>query len=113
MLGTQNARKIALIAKVAAQQAARSRTGSAVLKGVRAAASSTGAVLHQLWLEVTGFTFLAIAAFGAIAGFHEYSEYHAGRETGRGRLILAICFTISFAWFGLSSFVRIKTKKKT
>ena len=113
MAVAQKARKIALIARVAAQHAARTRTGSAVLKGLRATASSLGAVLHQLWLEVTGFTFLAIAAFGAIAGLHEYGEYHAGRETGPGRLILAVCFTISFAWFGLSSFVRIKTKKKT
>jgi hypothetical protein len=113
MAVAQKARKIALMARVAGQQAARSRTGAAVLKGLRAAASSTGAVLHQLWLEVTGFTFLAIAAFGAVAGFHEYGEYHAGREAGPGRLILAVCFTISFAWFGLSSFVRIRAKKKT
>jgi hypothetical protein len=110
---TQTTKRIALIARVAGQQAARSRTGAAVLKGLRAAASSTGAVLHQLWLEVTGFTFLAIAAFGAAAGYHEYTEYHAGHEPGLGRLILAVCFTISFAWFGLSSFVRIRTKKKT
>jgi len=113
MAVAQKARKIALIARVAGQQIARTRAGSAVLKGVRAAATSTGAVLHQLWLEVTGFTFLAIAAFGAIAGCHEYGEYHAGREPGPGRLILAVCFTISFAWFGLSSFVRIRAKKKT
>ena len=113
MIAAQKAKKIALLAKVSAQQAARTRTGSAILKGVRATASSVGGVLHQLWLEVTGFTFLAIAAFGAMAGFHEYGEYHAGRETGPGRLILAVCFTISFAWFGLSSFVRIRTKKKT
>lgn len=113
----QKARKIALMGRLAAQQfakqASRSRTGSAVLKGLRATASSLGAVLHQLWLEVTGFTFLALAAFGAIAGFHEYGKYHAGQEPGPGRLILAICFTISFAWFGLSSFVRVRTNKKT
>jgi len=113
MVAAQKAKKIALIAKVAGQQIARSRRGAAVLRGLRATASSVGAVLHQLWLEVTGFTFLAIAVFGAMAGFHEYGEYHAGREPGPGRLILAVCFTISFAWFGLSSFVRIRTKKKT
>ena len=113
MIAAQKAKKVALIAKVAVQQAARTRTGAAIRKGLRATASSVGAALHQLWLEVTGFTFLAIAAFGAIAGFHEYAEYHAGREPGPGRFILAVCFTISFAWFGLSSFVRIRTKKKT
>jgi len=26
-------------------------------------------------------------------------------------MILAVCFTISFAWFGLSSFVRIGKKR--
>ncbi len=111
MIAAKTAKKIALIAKVAGQQVAKSRTGAAVLKGLRATASSMGAALHQLWLEVTGFTFLAIATFGAIAGFHEYGEYHAGREPGPGRLILAVCFTISFAWFGLSSFVRVRRKQ--
>ena len=91
---------------------ARSRTGAAVLKGLRATASSLGAVLHQLWLEVTGFTFLAIAAIGAIAGFREYGKYQAGQEPGPGRLILAVCFTVSFAWFGLSSFWRIEEERR-
>jgi len=113
MIAAQKAKKIALIARVAGQQVARSRTGAALFRGVRAAAGSIGSALHQLWLEVTGFTFFAIALFGAFAGFHEYGEYHAGREAGPGRLILAVCFTASFAWFGLSSFVRIKAKKKT
>ncbi|HVM92420.1 MAG TPA: hypothetical protein VMT67_06385 [Terriglobales bacterium] len=113
MTVAQKAGKIGLIARVAGQQLARSRTGAAIFRGVRAAAGSIGSALHQLWLEVTGFTFLAIALFGGFAGFHEYNEYHAGRETGPGRLILAVCFTVSFAWFGLSSFVRIKTKRKT
>jgi hypothetical protein len=113
MIAAEKAKKLALVARVAGQQLARSRTGGAVLRGLRATASSVGAALHQLWLEVTGFTFLAIAAFGAIAGFHEYNQYHAGRELGPGRLILAVCFTVSFAWFGLTSFVRIRTKKKT
>lgn len=111
MIAARTAKKIALIAKVAGRQAAKSRTGSAVLKGLRATAGAMGAALHQLWLEVTGFTFLAIALFGALAGFHEYREYHLGHEAGPGRLILAACFTISFAWFGLSSFVRIRKKK--
>ena len=97
--------------RVAAQQMARSRTGGAVLKGFRATATSFGKVAHQLWLEVTGFTFLAIAAIGAVEGFREYSRYHAGQEAGPGRVILAACFTLSFAWFGLSSFIRIRRKQ--
>ncbi|MGA9641252.1 MAG: hypothetical protein WBQ72_07640 [Terriglobales bacterium] len=107
MIAGGKAKKIALVLRVAGQQFSRSRTGSALLKGFRATAHSLGAVLHQLWLEVTGFTFLAIAAIGAITGVREYGKYHAGVETSPGRLILAVCFTLSFAWFGVSSFVRV------
>jgi hypothetical protein len=91
---------------------ARSRTGAAVLGGLRAASISIGKVLHQLWLEVTGFTFLAIAGIGAIAGFREYGKYHAGQGAGPGRLLLAVAFTLSFAWFGLTSFWRIRRRTK-
>jgi|SRR5271165_388496 len=112
MIASPKVKKLGLILRVASQQVARSRTGGAVLKGLRATASSFGRVLHQLWLEVTGFTFFAIAAIGAITGFREYAKYHAGQESGPGRLILAVCFTISFAWFGLTSFVRVRRKTK-
>jgi hypothetical protein len=107
MIASPKVKKLGLMLRVASQQFARSRTGSAVFKGVRATAASVGRVLHQLWLEVTGFTFLAIAAIGAITGFREYGKYHAGQEAGPGRLILAIGFTLAFAWFGLSSFWRV------
>jgi hypothetical protein len=117
MVPAQKAKKIALFARVAGQQigtqAARSRTGSAVLKGLRATASSLGGALHQLWLEITGFVFLVIAAAGAYEAFREYGKYHGGQEPGPSRLILAVCFTVSFAWFGLSSFVRVRKKKNT
>ena len=105
-------RKLGVVARVAAQQAGRSRTGSALLKGMRATAASFGRVLRQLWLEVTGFTFLVLAGIGALAGFREYAKYQAGHAAGPGRLILAICFAASFAWFGLSSFWRVKKRTK-
>ena len=111
MIASPKLKKLGLVLRVGAQQVAHSRTGGAVLKGVQAAASSLGKVLHQLWLEVTGFTFLAIAAVGAVAGYHEYGKFHAGRETGPGRVILAVCFTLSFAWFGLTSFLRVRRKQ--
>jgi hypothetical protein len=113
MIEGQAARKIALIYRVAANMAARSRTGSALLAGMRAAARSFGRVLHQLWLEVTGFTFLALAGIGAMAGMREYGKYQSGHAAGPGRLVLAICFTVSFTWFGLSSFWRVKRRAKS
>jgi len=112
MIAAQMGKKLGLILRILAQQFARSRTGVAVVRAVRATANHLGAVLHQLWLEVTGFTFLAIAAFGAMAGVREYGKYQSGHAAGPGRLILAICFTVSFAWFGLSSFWRVRRKRK-
>src|ERR1700692_4665386 len=109
-------RKIRLIyraaANVAADIAQRSRTGRAVLAGTQAIARSFGRVLHQLWLEVTGFTFLAIAGIGALAGMREYGKYQSGHAAGPGRLVLAVCFTASFIWFGVSSFWRVKKRAK-
>lgn len=100
-----------MIFAAAAKTMRRSRIGRAALAGMETTAHSLGRVLHQLWLEVTGFTFLAIAAIGAVAGFREYGKYQTGHATGPARLLLAICFTASFAWFGLSSFWRVSRKK--
>ena|SRR5512135_2164636 len=110
MANLSTARKLGVAARIAAQQVARSRRGGAVLNGLRATARSFGRVLHQLWLEVTGFTFLALAAFGAMAGFREYAKYQSGHAAGPGRMILAICFSGSFAWFGVSSFLRARKR---
>ena len=112
MIDGQLVRKIAQLYRAVVTTVERTRTGRAVLSGIRATALSLGRVLHQLWLEVTGFTFLAIAAIGAMAGMREYGKYQSGHANGPGRLLLAICFTVSFAWFGVSSFWRIKRKAK-
>jgi len=109
----QALRKTKLILRVAANMLEHSRTGRALLAGMRATARSFGLVLHQLWLEVTGFTFLALAGIGAMAGMREYGKYQSGHAAGPGRLLLAVCFTVSFTWFGLSSFWRVKRKVKS
>ncbi len=99
------------MARVAGQQAGRNRMLSAVMSAVRTTARSFGHAMHQLWLEVTGSVFLAMAAFGGIAGVREYMKYAAGRTTA-GRVAIAICFTLTFAWFGLSSFWRVRRKSQ-
>src|ERR1700681_1994227 len=109
---SRTARKIAKLIHAVAQTMGRSRRGRAVLAAVRAIARSFGQVLHQLWLEVTGFTFLAIAGIGALAGMREYGKYQSGHAAGPGRLVLAVCFTVSFIWFGVSSFWRVKKRAK-
>ena len=75
-------------------------------------ARAFGKVLHQLWLEVTGLVFLVMAASGGAAVAHEYTKYQAGKA-GFGRVAVAICFTVTFAWFGVSSFWRVKQKTKS
>ncbi len=103
------AQKVEIVARVAGRQLARTRTASAIWKGVRVAGTHLGRVLHQLWLEITGFTFLVLAGVGALAGVREYSKYEAGQPVA-GRLAVAVCFTITFAWFGVSSFWRVRKR---
>jgi hypothetical protein len=91
-------------------QVRRTRTFGAMMKAGRATAVHFGLVLHQLWLEVTGFVFLALSAVGAFALAHEWTKYRAVR-TNPNRVVLAICFTVMFAWFGFSSFWRVRKKE--
>ncbi|MGA7928901.1 MAG: hypothetical protein WCA20_23255 [Candidatus Sulfotelmatobacter sp.] len=104
-------RKLGVVARVAAQQAKRSRTVRAATSAVAATARALGKVAHQLWLEVTGLVFLVMAAVGGIEFVHEYAKYQAGRA-GLPRLVVTICFTVTFAWFGVSSFWRVRQKGK-
>ena len=98
-----------MVARVATQQAKRSRTVRAATQAAATTAKAFGRVLHQLWLEVTGVVFLIMALSFAGATVKEYGKYHAG-QTGLGRVVVAICFTVAFAWFGVSSFWRVKKK---
>jgi len=109
MVSVSSARKLSVLARIAARQAGQHRTVGAVFRGIRTTAGHFGRVLHQLWLEVTGFVFLFIAAIGAGALTREYTKYQR-LHTGPGRLLLAICFTLTFSWFGVSSFWRVRGK---
>jgi len=104
-------RKLGVVARVAGKQAGRNRMLSAAMSAVRTTALSFGRALHQLWLEVTGTVFLAMAAFGGIALFREFMKYEAGRTTA-GHVAIAVCFTLTFAWFGVSSFWRVRRKSQ-
>ena len=97
------------VARVAVQQARRSRTTAAIMDAVGATAKAFGHVLHQLWLEVTGTVFIFMAAVGGTALVREWAKYHAGRATP-GRVAIAVCFTVTFAWFGVSSFWKVRQK---
>jgi hypothetical protein len=109
MVNVSTARKISIMARIAAQQAGRNRTVGAILQGARAITGSWGRILGQLWLEVTGLVFLFLAAIGAGALVREYNKYQVGQATS-GRVLVAIIFTLTFAWFGVSSFWRVRKK---
>jgi len=104
MASVTTGRKLGVAARVAgrviSQHARNSRSVGAVTKAVRASASHFGRVLGQLWLEVTGFVFLALAGIGVIAFFREYAKYQAGHATS-SRVLLAVCFAGLFGWFGV------------
>jgi len=104
-------RKFGVVARVAGQHIGRSRTFNAVKRAVRTVTRSFTRAAHQLWLEVMGLLFLIMALSFAGASVREYGKYHAG-EVGSGRLAIAICFTLTFAWFGLSSFWRARRKSQ-
>ncbi|MBZ5682227.1 MAG: hypothetical protein LAO24_19210 [Acidobacteriia bacterium] len=109
------ARKFGVAARVATQMATqsakRSRTLSAMWSAVKATARSFGHVLHMLWLEVIGTLFLAMAGIGGIALVREYVKYQGHRATA-GRIVVAVLFTLTFAWFGVSSFWRVRQKSR-
>ena len=105
------AQKLGVVARVAKRQAGKSRVVRGMKSAISATARTFGRVLHQLWLEVTGFVFLVMAASGGFAAAHEYAKYHAGKS-GLARVAIAICFTLMFAWFGVSSFWQVRQKGK-
>jgi len=109
MPNLSTARKLSILARVAAQQAGRNRGVSALMHAGKTTAVHFGRVLHQLWLEVTGFVFLTLALIGASALAHEIFKYRAG-ETTLSRVVTAVCFTTLFGWFGVSSFWRVWKK---
>jgi hypothetical protein len=104
------ARKLSIAARLAHQHAKRSRTYGALMHGARATLSHFSRVLYQLWLEITGFVFLAFAAVGAVATSKEYSAYRLAKAAP-GRVMAAALFSLVFAWFGVSSFWKARRRR--
>jgi hypothetical protein len=104
-------RKLGVVGRVAGEQAGRYRIVRAVKSAVGATARSFAHAMHQLWLEVTGVLFLVMALSGGAALVREYNKYIAGHTSG-SRVAIAGCFTLAFAWFGLTSFWRVRRKSQ-
>jgi hypothetical protein len=110
MTNVSTARKVGIAARIAGAQVRRSRTYGAVLNGARATLSHFAGVLRQLWLEITGFVFLAFAGVGLVAFVREYTSFHSGKGTS-GHVAAAAGFTLMFGWFGVSSFWRARSRR--
>jgi len=91
--------------------AGRNRRVNAVMGAARATARSFAHIFHLLMLEVTGAVFLGMAGLGGIALAREYAKYAAGHSTA-SRVAVAACFTLAFAWFGLSSFWKVRRRSQ-
>lgn len=98
--------KIGVVARVAGKQAGRNRTISAARRAIGTTLGTFGRVAHQLWLEVIGTVFLAMAGFGVFGSIREYAKFHA-RQASAGHLLAAVAFTLTFSWFGISSFWKV------
>lgn len=66
-------------------------------------------VAHMLWLQITGFIFLCFAIIGAGALVREYRLYTSGKIPV-GKPALALCFTLTFVYFGINSFWRTRSR---
>jgi hypothetical protein len=105
------AQKLGVAARVGTRLVKGSRIARALSSAAKTTARSFARALHQLWLEVTGLVFLVMAASGGAALAREYARYQSGK-IGFARVAVAICFTATFAWFGVSSFWRVRKKSK-
>jgi hypothetical protein len=59
-------------------------------------------ILRQLWLEVTGAIFLALAAFGVPSAIREWNSLHTGGSLSR--FAMTVLFIGMMAGFGVFSF---------
>jgi hypothetical protein len=101
--------KAGIVTRVAGRQLGQSRLLRAGFSAVRITADHFGRVVHLLWLQITGVFFLVFAMGGGAAAWREYVRWQAGK-IGPGKMALALCFALVFAWFGVSSFYRAMKK---
>ena len=58
--------------------------------------------------EVMGLAFLLLALAGAQAAVREYQRYASRGHIAPGRFLLALGFSLLFAWFSASAFWRAR-----
>jgi hypothetical protein len=89
--------------RIAGRRTGENRWIRAFYRAGSVTAQNTGRVVNVLWLEVTGFLFLALAIIGAGAGWRQYRHYMRG-EAGFSKVAVAAAFALMFLYFGVNSF---------
>ena len=79
----------------------------ASVRGAGAAFRATARALRALFLETMGLFFVLFVLIGAVAAWREYQAYAAGR-VGFERAGIALAFTVVFAYFAVTSFLRAR-----
>jgi hypothetical protein len=100
------------VLRVAGRKTGENRLVRAFYRAGSVTVGSVRHVLRALWLEVTGFLFLVLAAIGGGATVREYRRYVAG-TTSLGKVAIAAAFTLLFVYFGLNSFWRSRRSKRS
>jgi formate/nitrite transporter FocA (FNT family) len=98
--------RTAAVAHVAGRMARQSRLVQAVSFAARTTWRNLRRVLGMLWLEITGLFFIAFAVVFASNAWREYHRH--GKASGK--LLAAVCFSVLFGWFGVTSFWRARRK---
>ena len=60
----------------------------------------------MLWLEVAGLVFVFFAVVGSTYAWREYHKHNAASL----RVAAGVCFSVLFAWYGMTSFWRTRRK---
>jgi hypothetical protein len=95
---------------MAGRRAARDRIVRALWSAGSTTLRAFARILHVLFLEVTGFLFIALTVgFGGVA-VREYHKYKLGAAPAY-KVALAACFAVMFLWFGVTSFWRARRRR--
>ena len=93
--------------RVTGRMLRRNRYIGAGIEAGRVTITHTAKAAYSLWLQVTGFVFCAFTVIGASALWREYHNLQRP-WTQDGRFLVTGAFTLMFAYFGVSAFVRAR-----
>jgi tryptophan-rich sensory protein len=85
----------------------RNRYIDAGIEAGKVTIAQTTKAAHSLWLQITGFVFCVFSVVGASALWREYQSLQRP-WTQDARFLITAVFTLMFAYFGISAFVKAR-----